>query len=191
VKFHDGTELTSEDVVYSLERLMALKSGASALFAPILEPKSTRAVDRYTVEFNLKVPFAPFIGLTHFLDILNKKVLVKREKDGDWGNKWLGMTGSKLGPDGVGSGSFVVEWYRPAEGFEGVRFKDHFEGWRGPHLEEIGYRSINEPASRVLGIMKGDYHGELGYLPYEQWQKAKGLPWCRSCRSLRCGSLSV
>ncbi len=40
-KFHDGTEVTSEDVIYSLERLMALKTGASALFAPILEPKGT------------------------------------------------------------------------------------------------------------------------------------------------------
>ncbi len=114
--------------------------------------------------------------MTHFLDILNKKVLVKREKDGDWGNKWLGMTGSKLGPDGVGSGSFAVEWYRPGEGFDGVRFKDHFEGWKGSHLEQIGYRSIHEAASRVLGLMKGDYHGELGYLPYEQYQKAKESP---------------
>lgn len=175
-KFHDGTEVTSEDVVYSMERLLALKTGAAAVFATLIEPKSTRAVDRYTVEFNIKTPFAPFIGITHFLDILNKKVLLKHEKDGDWGNKWLGMTGSKLGPDGVGSGSFTVEWYRPAEGFDGVRFKGHFGGWKDPHLEEIGYRSIHEAASRVLGLMKGDFHGELGYLPYEQWQKAKESP---------------
>jgi peptide/nickel transport system substrate-binding protein len=172
-KFHDGTEVTSEDVVYSMERLLALKTGAAGVFAPFVEPKSTRAVDRYTVEFNIKKPFAPFIGLTHFLDILNKKVLVKHEKDGDWGAKWLSLNGSKLGPDGVGSGSFTLEMFNPAVGFDGVRFKDHFNGWNHPHLEEIGYRYIVETASRVLGLMKGDYHGELGYLPYEQWQKLK------------------
>jgi peptide/nickel transport system substrate-binding protein len=175
-KFHDGSEITSEDVVYSIERLLDLKTGAAGIFAPFVEPKSTRAVDRYTVEFNINKPFAPFIGLTHFLDILNKKVLMKNEKDGDWGSKWLGMNGSKLGPDGAGSGSFTVEWYRPAVGFDGVRFKDHFFGWNHPHLDEIGYRYVIETASRALGLMKGDYHGELGYLPYEQWEKVKESP---------------
>lgn len=175
-KFHDGSEVTSEDVVFSVERLLALKTGAATLLAPYIGPKSTRTIDRYTIEFNVKIPFAPFIGLTHFLNILNKKVLLRHETDGDWGSKWLGVTGSKLGPDGVGSGSFAVSWYRPAEGFDGVRFKDHFWPWNHPHLEEIGYRSIHEAASRVLGLMKGDFHGELGYLPYEQWQKAKESP---------------
>jgi len=175
-KFHDGTEVTSEDVVYSLERLLALKTGAAALFALHIEPKSTRAVDRYTVEFNIKAPFAPFIGLTHFLDVLNKKVLLKHERDGDWGSKWLGMTGSTLGPDGVGSGSFAVEMYDPAVGFDGTRFKDHFWGWKHPHLEKVGFRTIREAASRVLGLMKGDFHGDDGYLNYEQWQKTKQSP---------------
>ena len=72
-KFHDGTEVASEDVVYSMERLLGLNTGAAMIFGPLIEPKSTRAVDRYTVEFNIKTPFAPFIGITHFLDILTRE----------------------------------------------------------------------------------------------------------------------
>jgi peptide/nickel transport system substrate-binding protein len=71
VKFHDGTEVTSDDVIFSMERLLALNTGPAAVFAPIIAPKSTRAIDPYTVEFNLKTPFAPFLGLTHFLFVLN------------------------------------------------------------------------------------------------------------------------
>jgi len=61
-------------------------------------------------------------------------------------------------------------------GFDGVRFKDHFWGWNHPHPESIGYRSIKESAARLLGVMKGDLHGDLGYLSYEQWKKAKESP---------------
>jgi len=175
-KFHDGTEVTSEDVVFSLERLLTLGTGAAAVFAPLIEPKSTRAVDRYTVEFNLKKPFAPFIGLTHFLHVLNKKVLLRHEKDGDLGSAWFGATGSKLGPDGVGTGSFAIEWYSPGEGFDAVRFKDHFWPWNHPHLEKVGYRGVKEISARMLALMKGDFHGELGYTPYEQWEKAVKSP---------------
>src|SRR6516165_10355266 len=32
IKFHDGTELTARDVVYSLERILAVGKGAAALF---------------------------------------------------------------------------------------------------------------------------------------------------------------
>ncbi len=56
VKFHDGAELTSADVVYSMERILALKQGAYGLFAPLVEPGSTKAPDKLTVEF--KLPFA-------------------------------------------------------------------------------------------------------------------------------------
>ena len=101
---------------------------------------------------------------------------MKHEKDGDWGNNWLGINGSKLGPDGVGSGSFTVQSFNPAEGYDGVRFKDHFAGWNHPHLEEFGLRWVNEGAARVLGLMKGDYHADEGMLPYEQYEKAKQSP---------------
>src|SRR6266850_3151302 len=63
VKFHDGSALTSEDVVYSMERILALKLGAYGLFKDVIQPGSTKAVDPQTVEFNLKVPFAVFLAV--------------------------------------------------------------------------------------------------------------------------------
>ena len=39
-KFHDGTEITAEDVRYSAERILALKKGAAALLATMVAPGS-------------------------------------------------------------------------------------------------------------------------------------------------------
>jgi peptide/nickel transport system substrate-binding protein len=176
VLFHDGSEVTAEDVVYTAERLLALGTGSAGVFAPILDKGATRGLDKYTVEFTLKKPFAAFAGLTHFLHVLNKKPLEAHQKDSDWGSAWLGTYGSRLGKDGVGSGSYTCEMYDPAVGFDGTKFKDHFLGWDRPHMGRIGYRSIHEGAARVLGLMKGDFHGEMGYLPYEQLEKVKTSP---------------
>ena len=177
VKFHDGSDLTAEDVVYSVERLLALPTGgAGGVLRPILESGSTRAIDNYTVEFKLKEGFGPFAGLTHFINIVNQRVLKQYEKDGDWGKKWLAAHGTVLGKDGVGTGSYTVEKYDPSWGFDAVKFDAHFSPWDHPHFEKFGFRTVNETASRVLGLMNGDYHGEIGYLPYEQLQKATESP---------------
>jgi len=174
--FHDGSEVTADDVVYTMERLLALGTGSAGVFAPILDKGATRAVDKYTVEFKLKKPFAAFAGLTHFLHVLNKKVLQAHEKDGDWGSKWLSAYGTRLGKKGVGTGSYTVEMFDPAVGFDLVKFKDHFLGWDNPHMEKVGFRGVHESAGRVLGLMKGDFHAELGYLPFEQLEKVKKAP---------------
>ena len=58
VLFHNGRELTSEDVVYTfrsfLDPTFRGRSGAYRVVA------SVDALDRYTVQFKLKEPFAPF-----------------------------------------------------------------------------------------------------------------------------------
>src|SRR6185436_4397601 len=57
-KFHDGAEVTAEDVRYSAERILALKKGAAALISTMLAPGATKALDRSTVQFTLPKPSA-------------------------------------------------------------------------------------------------------------------------------------
>ena len=59
-KFHDGAEITAEDVRYSAERILAMKKGAASLLATMIAPGATKAVDRYTVQFSLSKPAAIF-----------------------------------------------------------------------------------------------------------------------------------
>src|SRR5215475_9663011 len=43
-KFHDGAEVTADDVVYSMERILALKKGAASLLATMIAPGATKAL---------------------------------------------------------------------------------------------------------------------------------------------------
>src|SRR6516165_6220738 len=64
VKFHDGHELTSKDVVWTFKRLLdpAAKSEGAAQLA-FLDPNGITGPDRYTVVFKLPKPVAELPGL--------------------------------------------------------------------------------------------------------------------------------
>lgn len=166
VKFHDGTEMTADDVVYSIDRMLALKKGAASLFAPLIEPGTTKAVERYTVEFTLNRPSAIFLSIVPEIYIVNAKLLRQNEQGGDWGAKWLSS-------NDAGSGSYRLERYDPAVGFSAVRFADHFLGWKGKYLERIEFRTVREQTTQVLGLMKGEFHGLDGFLPADQLEKLR------------------
>jgi peptide/nickel transport system substrate-binding protein len=161
-KFHNGDEVTAEAVKYSMDRLLALGKGASALFKPVIDAEGVKPLDRYTVAFELKEPYAPFLSIMPTFCVVNPKVV--EGKAGPWGSEWLSQ-------NEAGSGAYVLEGYTPGVGWKGKRFKDHWMGWEGKHVDRIEFRTIHETASRVMALMKGDIHGCDGYLPVEQIAK--------------------
>lgn len=162
-KFHDGSPVEASDVVYSIERILALKQGAFSLFSGSIEPGSTKAPDAKTVVFTLKEPSAIFLATVPEIHVVNEELVRANEKDGDWGSAWLSS-------NDAGSGSFMLKRYDPAIGWQADRFEEHFYGWdmiESP-LDSIEFRTVIEINSRVLGLMNGDFHGTDGYLPQDQ-----------------------
>ena len=169
-KFHDGTEITADDVVYSIERIIALNKGPAALFTPVIKAGSTKALDKHTVAFNLSKPAAIFLSTVPEISIVNSALVKKNEKDSDWGTAWLAK-------NDAGSGSFKVERYDPAVGVVGVRFADHFAGWEGlKPPERIELRTIREQTSQLLALKKGDVDALDGYLPADQIETLRKDP---------------
>ena len=166
IKFHDGTEMTADDVVYSIDRILALKKGAASLFVPLIEPGSTKAIDRFSVEFTLTKPSAIFLSIVPEIHIVNAGLVRKNEQGGDWGGKWLSS-------NEAGSGSYRLERYNPAVGFSATRFADHFLGWKDKYIERIEFRTVREQTTQVLGLMKGEFHGLDGFLPADQIEKLR------------------
>ncbi len=168
VKFHDGSDMTSEDVVYSMERMLGMKKGPASFFLGTIEPGTTKAPDPLTVVFTLKAPSAIFEAVMPEIQVVNASLVKKNEKDGDWGEGWLSK-------NDAGSGSFALRRYDPAVGFIAARFKEHFLGWEPGKkwFDEIEFRSVLDTNTRVLGLMKGDYHGSDGYLPYDQIERLR------------------
>jgi peptide/nickel transport system substrate-binding protein len=167
IKFHDGAELTAEDVVYSMERILGLKQGAYPLFAPLVEPGSTKALDKLTVQFNLKTASAIFAATTHDIYVVNSALVKRNEKDGDWGEAWLAR-------NDAGSGSFILNRFDPARGFLARRFDQHFLGPAG--VAEIDFRYVAEVNSRVLGLIRGDFQGTDPYMPIDQIKRLQADP---------------
>src|SRR5882724_5736517 len=128
-KFHDGAEVTAEDVRYSIERILALKKGAAALLATMVAPGTTRALDRHTVQFALIKPAAIFLAVVPEVHVVNSALLKKNEKHGDWGAAWLTS-------NDAGSGSYMLTRYDPAVGFIARRFAGHFLPWGAKPIEE-------------------------------------------------------
>jgi ABC-type transport system substrate-binding protein len=166
-KFHDGKPVTAEDVVYSIERLIALKKGPASLYLDSVKPGSTKALDARTVQFNITAPSAIFLGTVPDILIVNAALVKRNEKNGDWAEPWLAR-------NEAGSGSYSLRRHDPAVGFSARRFRDHFAGWGERPFEELEFRTVLETNTRVLGLQRGDFQGVDGYLPYDQIQRLRG-----------------
>jgi len=168
IKFHDGSPLTADDVVYSMERILAIKKGPYGLFKDFVAPGSTKAPDPQTIVFTLTKPYAVFNAILSELYVVNPRIVKQHEKDGDWGAEWLSR-------NEAGSGSYRLRRFDAAIGFATERFPGHFAGWshaKNP-VEDAEFRVAMETATRVLGVIKGEFNTTDGFLPAEQLQRMR------------------
>jgi peptide/nickel transport system substrate-binding protein len=149
VKFHDGTEVTADDVVYSVRRLLAIGKAPSAPFLPILKPSSVTAPDRYSVRFQLDQPYGPFFAMIPMVAIVNPRVVRRHEKDGDWAAGWLASNQA-----GSGAYRLIPETYVPLEHVDMERNEDHFQGWSdNPRpVQRIEWRPTQVDVDAGIGV---------------------------------------
>ncbi len=165
-KFHDGSPITADDVVFSMERILAMKKGAFGLFKGVIDPGKTKAVDAHTVQFTLNQPYAVFSSTLSELWVVNSKLLRQHEKAGDIGADWLTR-------NDAGSGGFKLRRYDPAIGFQADRFEEHFAGFGKSNITSMEFRVVLETASRALGLQKGEFNTTDGYLPQDQIKRLR------------------
>jgi peptide/nickel transport system substrate-binding protein len=164
--FHDGSNITADDVVYSMERILGMKQGAYGLFKGVIDPGKTKAIDPGTVQFTLNKPYAVFTSILAELWVVNSKLVKAHEKSGDWGNVWLSR-------NDAGSGGFKLHRYDPAIGFQADRFDPHFMGFGKSNITSTEFRVVLETASRALGLEKGEFNTTDGYLPQDQIKRLR------------------
>ena len=135
VKFHDGSPLTADDVIYSMNRHYGEKSTSKAKTL-VADVKEWKKVDSHTVKAIMKTPngdLPVILGTPHF------KIL----KDGttDFQNP-------------VGTGPYKMTEYKP-----GVRsISDRWDGyWReGGNVDQIEITAITDPVARLSAMLSGD-----------------------------------
>ncbi|MBO8141923.1 MAG: polyamine ABC transporter substrate-binding protein [Firmicutes bacterium] len=141
VQFHHGYgELTSEDVVFSFQRVADPEVG-SPWRSEVSNIKEVRAVDRYTVEIELHAP-DPFALLRlvgyHSGFIVSKKAV---EELGDQ---------HRFRP--IGTGPFAIAEYNPRRSVVLVANDEYFKG--KPKLAGIEFLFMPDTATRELALRR-------------------------------------
>lgn len=97
VKFHDGAELTAEDVVYSLERPLSIK-GSPGGFATYVRPITAKQIiDRHTLQLTTATPYGALLqDLAHVLLVSKRAAANAGSDDFDTGRAAIGTGPFKL-----------------------------------------------------------------------------------------------
>jgi peptide/nickel transport system substrate-binding protein len=169
LKFHDGNEITAEDVRFSVERCIEMKKQVGGMLSPILNKDSVKVIDNYTCKFNLRKACGYFLAALPTLAIVNSKLLRQHDKDGDYGAAWL--TDHE-----AGSGAYMLKNWDFTSGWTGVQWPDWAGGWAGNHLKEISFNTIIEVASRISALIKGETNALELFVPPDQLEKLKRDP---------------
>ncbi len=150
VKWHDGEELTAEDVVYTFQTIQTSEAEI-APFRPRFmqgdEPIQFEAADDYTVVAHLTSPNASF-----FTDI-SVPIVPKHVLEGQ------DLREGPFNRAPIGTGPFkVVEW-NTAESIVLEANEDYFRG--RPCIDRLIFRIIPDEQSQVAALQTG----ELDFLP--------------------------
>lgn len=143
VKFHDGTAMTADDVIFSITQFHTeLAPRARAVFTKI---KEATAPDPHTVRLTLDTPFEPFLlmfGATT-CPIVPKALYVGTDFRNNPANQRP-----------IGTGPFAFDsWQRGSF----IRLKKFADYWKPgqPYLDELVYRVVPDSQSRALALQTG------------------------------------
>ena len=150
VTFHDGSDLTSEDVVASIERIREI----GAYRARLADVTEVVAVDDHTVQLTLSQPNAALFSAFSdpLMAIIPAEVVDSEELNGD-----------QL----IGTGPFsFVEWL-PDQHVRLAKFDGYVQhegeasgntGGREVFVDEVLFIPVPEEGARSAGLQAGEYH---------------------------------
>ncbi len=167
VKFHNGKEMTSDDVVASLTRW-----GKQSNYGKVLASQGAewKAIDKYTVEMRLKEKSAV--------------VLISLAVPNNFGAIYPKEIAEKWAPevkatDYIGTGPFKLAEWKPDQYIRMVRFDEYssrnekpngYGGGKTAYLDEVRWQPVPEVATRVAQVETGelDFADDLNLDAYDR-----------------------
>jgi len=138
VRFHNGEEMTAEDVAFSIRR--GANSPVVSAFMGVFDPDNIEVIDTYTIRIGTREPFAPLLNnLTHP------------------GGSILSLAAYEAGicfdEEPIGTGPFVVTHRVHGERIEFEAFED-FHGDQ-PAFDYLVIRFIVDLSARLIELESG------------------------------------
>jgi peptide/nickel transport system substrate-binding protein len=166
VQFHDGSELTAEDVKYTFEYY---SQPGNAIANEFLGMAGVDVPDKYTAVVNMNEINAAFLAQAGEVPIVPAAY-----------HDRVGEEGFRTDP--IGTGAFRLREWRPAEFTEIEAFGDHFRG--RPGVDAIRLEVVPEPSVRYIALQTGDAHSSVWPLLVEDSLSMEGDPNFRVVRTL-------
>jgi len=143
VKFHDGSPMTVDDVVFTFERILD-PNRASDSKVKMRSIKKVTAIDGKRVRFELSAPFAPFLRYMASPDVTG---IVSR--------KFTTANNNDLSTVANGTGAFKIAKYQPGVLIEFSRFDQYWQPGK-PYLDSYVIRIIPDDSTRIAGLRTGE-----------------------------------
>ncbi len=141
VRFHDGSELTAEDVVFSIERTLQVLNGQFRAFTQRIVAKEIP--DPYTLRLKTAVPYAMVPYDLDSVFIVSKKAAAgARPEDFDSGKAM------------IGTGPFRFVRFARGDRVELAR-NDRYWGGAAP-WDKVTFRIVPTDPARLAGLLSGD-----------------------------------
>jgi peptide/nickel transport system substrate-binding protein/oligopeptide transport system substrate-binding protein len=176
VKFHNGREMTADDVKYSLDRVTtpATQSPGAGFFGSIkgydamadgsaTSLEGVTVVDPYTVKIELSRPDATFLHVM----ALNFASVVPKEAVDEYG--------ADFGKHPVGTGAFkLADWTIGQK----LVLQKNADYWRSgvPYLDSITFEVGQEPIVALLRLQKGEVDVPGDGIPPAKFAEVMGNP---------------
>ena len=165
VKFHNGREMTAEDVKTNFDWLIETPKGWKPLMkrGSFSDLQKVEVMDRYTVRMTLKRPFGPFPKVI----ARDMNAIAPPEEVEKWGDKFT------FHP--VGTGPFKAMDLK-----EDKVVLERFDGYWGPkpYLDRVEYIFIRSDEARLIALQKGELDiAHLSYAAKPTLDKDPNLIW--------------
>lgn len=146
VKFHDGTELTSDDVRLSFDRFVAKRKhyGAQIIGNRV---KSVRTRGKYAIEFIVTPSATPFVIQAELVKIVSADAVRKHRVGDDYATAYLKDTI-------VGTGPYKLAQWIPKDRFVMAR-NDAYWG-KKPYFARAILLDVPEISTQTLMVQRGE-----------------------------------
>ncbi len=148
VKFHDGSDFTAQDVVFTLDRVPAVPNSPSSFATYSKQITEKIVVDPYTIRFKTATPYPLMATDLSTIYIVSARAAKGASAAGasteDFNN----------GKAAIGTGPYKFVRYAKGDRIELVRH----EGYWGakPAWDKVTLRMISADPSRVAALLAGD-----------------------------------
>jgi peptide/nickel transport system substrate-binding protein len=168
--FSNGNPVRAKDVVYSLQRIIAINKGPAFLFSNLISPQNIKAVDDYTVEIGLDRVFAPFLSTTPLIMVVDSTELEANAKPND---KWAE---DYLASHAAGSGPFSLVSYDRGGQLVIKRNEKFHLGFPQHPIDEVRFLPTKDEATVKALAQRGEVHLTSRYQANETFDALAKMP---------------